>query len=136
MDHLAGGDKAVAGIDHARPLIDGLTRQQGHNGVRTDLGVLVGHVTGFRHLRRGERRIAEHVDVLLGLRFAGQEIHFAPAFVGGDETSGFGDLRRLLWWDDIEHVGLHAAEQQLGRTGFHIDILQFAAGLVIDDAAV
>ena len=63
MDHVLVADEAVAGVGNQRLATDGLTVQQCHHGRGADFPVLVGHVSGFGHLWRGQDGVAEYMHV-------------------------------------------------------------------------
>ena len=137
VHHVAGRDEAVAGVGVDRQRRWFLALQQRDHGGRAGLAVLVGHVARLGHGRRPLDRVAQHMDVLRRLRFEGQEVHLAPARVGGGQTGLHRDVARAHVRDHVGHAGLEVVvEIELQGVGGGVHVDQPVLGAVVDHAVV
>src|SRR2546428_2464114 len=72
---------------------------------RPDLSHRVRDVARLRH-RQPDRRVADHVDVLVLHRLVGEVVDLAPALVRTDQIRRDGDGPRALRRNQVEHVVL------------------------------
>src|SRR2546422_4509195 len=130
-DGLPIAHPAVAGVA-GRHRRHRLVVEQARHRDRADLPHRVRDVARLRH-REPDRRVADHVDVLVLHRLVGEVVDLAPALVRTDQIRRDGDGPRALRRNQVEHVVLHlVAELRRHLARARVDLHDLVRTTVLD----